>query len=344
VGEQRDPKTWLRWLLVFAAVCVISAAIAPAAGASSLTGNAQAQINSAEQLAQQMTANAQQTAASGVTAAENAASNAEAGARQTIATALDQTATLTSTTAGQANSGSASGSSSSSGTSSPVGTQDGTTEGTASSQTPSGSTPSAAVQGLAAGVADQVGVPASIPPPASTHALKALTGPAPQRATRSGATRPRRPLSGRRSRTGPPPKWPRDRAVSRPVPAEHPGAAIALRSDGSGPIPEAPTSGRPAVHTTGMSGRARGHRGGRPTRAPDDSTAGSLAADEPISVAPPAGGSAGAAGGGSGAAPAVALLAAFALSLLIGPSGRRMSLELSPWRSALLALPPERPG
>jgi type II secretory pathway pseudopilin PulG len=346
LGNHRDVRTRVRKLLAIGIIGVMAAVIAPAARASSLTGAAQAQVNSAEQLAQQMTANAQQTVKSEVSVAQNAASNAVAGARQTIETALNRTATLTPTTPSQTGTGSQSGSSSSSGTSSPPPTQSASLGGAPSPEAPSGSTPGAAAQGLAATVAGQARVFASIPQPAWNH-LKAFTGLALQRATRPGAAQPWRPQSGLRSGIGPPPTWPRERPVPRPVTAEHPGASLGTPSLGLGLVHEPPTAGRPSGHALGSNERPQARRSREPsTPLYDDSTASSvtLVASAPISAAPPAGGAAGAGFGGGGGAPAAALLALFALSLLIAPSGRRMSLELPPWRSVTCTSPLERPG
>lgn len=318
----------------------MAGAIAPAARASSLPTGAQAEINSAEKLGQQMTANAQQTVDSGITAAKNAASNAVAGARQTIATALNQTATLTPTSPSQTNGGS----SSSSGAGSPP--QGASSRGSPSPQIPSVSIPTAAAPGLVAAVVSQAAVPASMPQPTSANALKAVTGLVQQITTRPGTKQPSRPASVLR-RPGPPSQGPGDRSIPRSVPAEHSAASLLATTQGPSAVPQPPTSeGRANGHGVGPSGHSQDRRVRRPAvLADDDSTAGSvtLVGNAPVSVAPPAGGAAGASGGG-GAAPAVALLAAFALSLLIAPSGRRMSLELLPWRSATWALPHEHPG
>lgn len=342
MGEAWDLIRHVRQLPAVGAICVMAAAIAPAARASSLPTGAQAEINSAEQLGQQMTANAQQTVDSGITAAKNAASNAVAGARQTIATALNQTAKLTPTSPSQTNGGS----SSSSGTGLPP-PQGGSSQGSPSPQIPSVSTVAAAAPGLAAAVVDQAPMPASMPQQASTHALKAVTGLAQQLTTRPGTEQPSRPASMLR-RPGPPSRGPEDRSIPRSVPAEHSAASLLATTQGPGAVPQAPTSeGRAHGRGVGPSGHSQDRRVRRPAvPADDDSTAGSVTVvgNVPVSLAPPAGGVAGASAGGGGAAPAVALLAAFALSLLIAPSGRRMSLELLPWRSATWALPHDHPG
>jgi hypothetical protein len=341
VGKLRDLRTNVRRLFAIGAACLIAAAIsAPAASASGLSLDIQSQVNSAAQLAQQMTANARQTVSSGVAAAQDTAGSAVAGARQTMQTALAQTATLPSATTSQTSAVSPSAPPSSAGPSSPTSGPPSPPPGQGAMQPGT----IAAAEGLAATIANDAGVAGSLPRQASAHALTAASALAPQPAGATGATQPRRPLSGPHRRTGSPPSRPRDRFAPRPVPAERPEASFVTSPRASVPITGAPASKRPTGRSV-ATGHVRGHhatQAAAPREA--DSTARALTADAPSSAVPPAGGAAGAAGGGSGQAPAAALLAAIALSLLIGPSGRRMSLELPPWRSAALALPPERPG
>jgi hypothetical protein len=68
------------------------------------------------------------------------------------------------------------------------------------------------------------------------------------------------------------------------------------------------------------------------------------AAPPSVPLAPAGGGAAGGAGSGIGGAPAAALLAAAALWLLQSLLSRRLPFDLPPWRSALPASPPDRPG
>ena len=144
--------------------------------------------------------------------------------------------------------------------------------------------------------------------------------------------------------------WPRDRSAVSPASAGRPGAPRGLQVSPLAWLTVGPFASDGLMgHLVGAIDAVISPSAGplRPVgRAEMDPRANSLGGSAaPWYLFSPAGGGAtGASGADGGVGPAGALLVAACVALLVVLSGRRLSLELLPWRSALPASPPDRPG